>query len=243
MASSRWNMLRNGSYRDLLPVEHNDRDTAEQATAGSRMWDKLLMATGSVSKTIASRIKDTGYDSADDEEGVDTHVIKCLRDYYTNAGDGIPTWLGGMGTLSQATSTDARSGYPQQQQQHGGTSTLTRSTTGQSRNKVSLRGIYEQAQERTASQQRSPQRPGDSGAPMTSMTRQLSSTQRSDGAGSVQPGVSAGERFRERMKQNRATAATSGHGNGVQADPSRDAGRLRRAGTGPSAAPGSGSRF
>ncbi|BFZ57157.1 hypothetical protein PYCC9005_004208 [Savitreella phatthalungensis] len=153
MASARWNALRNGSYRDLLPAVGT---TDDDASAGSKMWDKLLSATGSVSKAVSQKIRDVaGSDDAEsdgDEEGVDTHVIRSLRQYYMTKGRSMPPWLQTARYQEQATSV--RSDSPAiraSSQRHI-------SERPGNPQKVSLKNIYERAQ---SQEQQAPRRNKD----------------------------------------------------------------------------------
>ena len=124
-------------------------DGRPEPSAGSHLWEKLLLSAGSVSKTLTSKLKDYGYNSDSDEEGVDTHVIKVLKDYYTAKGDGIPVWLGGSGQQMR----------PPNAMHYASSDPAQGSAVPARAGKVSLKGIYEQAAERTTAQQsRSPRR-------------------------------------------------------------------------------------
>lgn len=175
-----------------------------------------MLGAGSVSKSLASKLKDEGYNSDFDEEGVDTHVIKALKDYYTQKGQGIPVWLGGTGSNARPQLGVVRGGdspgVSRESSADGSNSLSSRA------NKVSLKGIYEQAAGRTASQQTSPRRQvsrtnsGFRDPPNMSDTyapRRSGESARSNNASIRPPQMSAGERFREKMKNNRTASTQS----------------------------------
>lgn len=187
-------------------------DTREEATAGSRLWDKLLLSAGSVSKSITAKLKDDGYNSDSDEEGVDTHVIKVLRDYYLQKGQGTPVWLGGSGSNVRPPTVTVNSQDRDISRPNGATQN-TSARTG----KVSLKGIYEQAAERTSSQQQLSPRHGISrtSSQAREQTEAYVPRRSEESARSVNSTagrlatMSAGERFREKMKNNRSMSSQS----------------------------------
>lgn len=184
----------------MLSVVQSSRE--KLTLEGTRLWDKLLIGAGSVSKSLTSKLKDEGYNSDSDEEGVDTHVIKALKDYYQQKGQGIPVWLGGTGSnvrpqvsVSRYESNDGANPVPR---------------TG----KVSLKGIYEQAAERSSSQQTSPRRGlSRTGSNYREQVSDTYAPRRSEesarSATSARGQMSAGERFREKMKTNRTMSSQS----------------------------------
>lgn len=164
-----------------------------------------------MSKSLTAKLKDDGYNSDSDEEGVDTHVIKALTDYYAQKGTGIPVWLGGTGTVQRTQATMNRSGSRDNVAHLTGDGA---SRTG----KVSLKGIYEQAAERTANLQTSPRRglsrTGSSyrdnvPAENTGSRRSEDSTHSNASSRMAAPQMSAGERFREKMKTHRTMSSQS----------------------------------
>lgn len=183
---------------------------------GSRLWDKLLLGAGSVTKSLASKLKDEGYNSESDEEGVDTHVIKALKDYYTQKGQGIPVWLGGTGSNTRPQMSVIRGSNDIDSARESSNDGMNPPSARAG--KVSLRGIYEQAAERSASQQTSPRRQisrtgtsyrdqqnnSDTYAP-----RRSGESARSNTSTLRPPQMSAGERFREKMKNNRTVSSQS----------------------------------
>lgn len=205
--------------RSRLTKNTEERDSREEATAGSRLWDKLLLSAGSVSKSITAKLKDDGYNSDSDEEGVDTHVIKALKDYYSQKGQGTPVWLGGSGSTTRPQASMGPPDTPGHARQPSHeASQVPAARSG----KVSLKGIYEQAAERTSSQQQiSPRRnlsrtgsayPDQSDVYAPRRSEESSRSAGQGGAPSRQPNLSAGERFREKMKNNRSASSQSGMG-------------------------------
>ena len=164
------------------------------------MWDKLLSATGTVSKQLGSRFLDDAYNSDSDEEGVDTHVIKTLKSYYTSKGTGYPNWLGNESMPRTTGKVDySRTADPVLSSQQSSVPS-SRST------KVSLRGIYEQAAERntaSGSARRAVSKSANEHDNRVSeesahSTRSVNSNIRNAS------GLTSGERFRENLKSRRA---------------------------------------
>lgn len=116
-------------------------------------------------------------------------------------------WLGGSGTVRSQASMN-RSGSRDNVAQSG-------ESTGRS-GKVSLKGIYEQAAERTANLQTSPRRGlsrtgssyRDNGLSEGSR-RSEDSTHSTTSSRMGPPQMSAGERFREKMKTHRTMSSQS----------------------------------
>lgn len=192
------------------------------------MWDRLLVATGSMSKQLGSKFLDDGYNSDSDEEGIDTHVMKVLKDYYTTQGKGIPVWLGGSGTSTSrqvvnrafSEGENVASSFASQTQ-------APPLRTG----KVSLKGIYEQAAERTpgqASLRRGLSRtgsavggdPGDFANRHGGHSQSIAATPSNSALQRTQATpLSAGERFRENLKTRRTISnANSANGSGALPD-------------------------
>lgn len=216
-------------------------------SAGSRMWDRLLSAGGTVSKAVTQRLRDVAggeeHESDDDSEGVDTHTIRALREYYSSKGRPIPHWLGG----------DPRQLQPQQYPQNphgaspggdvhrqmsprrsGDSGGLERAQTtgeggGGGRQKVSLRGIYEQAQSRDAAAGGAPRRAYSSAR--SAMSR-FDSEERTDVPAALPASAGAtGDRFKDRMRFNRTVSSNA-------ADPGGSYGRQPNVGPGAGVGPG-----
>lgn len=183
------------------------------------MWDRLLEATGSVSKQIGSRFLDEGYNSDSDEEGLDTHVIKALKDYYTAKGNGIPTWLGGSGGSTRVVKPLRE--VPSESMDKSATAQSASQRTG----KVSLKGIYEQAAERSSGQttlRRGTSRTGTTVRDESSYVRHSEESDRPEkarihnAATAGRPStaaMSAGERFRENLKTRRTVSTNNANDN------------------------------
>ena len=205
------------------------------------MWDRLLSAGGTVSKAVTQRIRDVAggeeHESDDDSEGVDTHTIRALREYYVQKGRGIPTWLGG--DPRQNVATDRNPYANAAAQQRAGEEALhrqmsptrrtnsgleraqtTNDTTSTGRQKVSLRGIYEQAQSRDATAAAGAGAAGQPRRAYSSARSAMSrfeSDDRYDAAPSALPsqgappgGNAAGsDRFKNRMRFDRTVSSNA----------------------------------
>lgn len=206
----------------MIPT-NNDNDVAPEE-AGTKLWDRLLTATGTVSKAITTKMRD-GYNSDDDVEGEDTHVLRVLKEYYARKGNGTPVWLGGTGENIRP----AKAAYSHSRTSSAGSNTLNQTQSNVSSGpggtgKVSLRGIYEQAAERVPAQreQISPRKPVHNQSPDAYTGQGDAATTAGSG---VPKFASAGERFRERMKPTVTRNLSNGS---VGEDVASNNSRLRR---------------